>query len=99
MLLHDPLGNGEANANFSDGLLCESNSIRFDRQLQATFHHFNRNASCRDKVKSVSLNHRFIIAWHSPEWSSSNRTAFVRLGEKGHKPEIRIEQVTFSGPA
>jgi len=39
----------------------ESNSIRFDRQVQATFH------PCRYKVKSVSLNHRFMIAWRSPD--------------------------------
>jgi hypothetical protein len=41
--------------------------IQFGPLVQATFHRFNREASCRDKVKSVSLNHRFMIASHSPD--------------------------------
>lgn len=50
-------------ADFSDGLLAKA--VQFDRQVQATFHRFNRNAS--DKVKLVSLSHRFMIALHSPD--------------------------------
>jgi hypothetical protein len=72
--------------------------IQFGPQVQATFHRFNRNAFDRDKVKSVSLNHRFMIASHSPDGVVQTVLLLCPSERKAAQSEICIEGVTLSGP-
>jgi hypothetical protein len=80
------------------GRVCFAGAIRLDRQVSASFHHFNCNASGSGKVKSASLNHQFVIAMHSPSGVVETGLLLCPSGIKAAKPANSFEQATFSGP-
>ena len=75
--------------------------IQFGPLVQATYHRFNRYACGRDKVKSASLNHRFMIASHSPDGivqtvlllcPSERKATNLRLALSGSLSPVRFER-------